>query len=75
MSRTFRRLIGGSVPDGKVLRFKGRGRKPRATKVCHDDNVGHRCEWCNSVEKRRQVPLDVMRSELEDHHYAQVSDA
>ena len=68
MTRTYRKLIGGRVRDGQALRFKRwKGDKhlmPRATKACFDDNPGHRCEVCNSVEKRRQVPIDVERAEL-----------
>lgn len=70
MSRTYRKLVGGRVPDGKVHahlrdRFGNTPSRARATLACYDDNRGMRCEWCNSVHKRRQVPLDIMRDEME----------
>lgn len=67
MSRTWRRLVGGVVPDGKVLRHVGRGRVPRATRSCFDDP---NCEWCNSVDKRRRIPAMIELSQMEDYNYA-----
>ena len=72
MSRTYRKLVGGRVPDGKVLRGKyryvdwlDRSRMPYTTKTCFDDTRRYRCDDARSFEKRALVPVEIMRSELE----------
>ena len=72
MSRTYRKLVGGRVPDGTVLRYKYRyldwlnpRRMPQATKICLDDTRKYRCDYRHSYEKRALVPIEILRSELE----------
>lgn len=72
MSRTYRKLVGGRVPDGTVHRFKfmiserlNLDPMPIATKRCFDDEPKNRCDYAHSFEKRALVPIEIMRSELE----------
>lgn len=65
MSRTYRNLFGGRVPDGHLLRHKGLLRRPRTTNMCWDDTRKYSCSYCHSYEKRKQMPIEIMRSELE----------
>ena len=73
MSRTYRKLVGGVVPDGQQWRhwaplrgaLQRRSHFPRATRICPEDSFGLRCGICNSTDKRKRVPRDIKRAELD----------
>ena len=75
MSRTYRKIVGGKVPDGKMLRhrkyrFDRRNKLPFSNRVCYEDErYGDRCPICNSVVKRNKIPELIEEANMEDYEY------